>query len=297
MINRFALLLPALLAAFSPAMGGDSTLSTPIQRFRFLPGAPLPLRLTAHQQEPRTGIGKEVGSSRLKLDIGAGYDILELRPCSDAHSVVRIGVEFFTYALTTSADGFRLQVDAVDGFFGGHAHLMLPGSAGTSALRLRIMHLSSHAVDGHLSPATGTWRDGRAPIPYTRDFGELTALRRWESSSGHVQAYGGAAYATLIRPATLERWSFHAGGEIVDRRLIPRVFGRAAQIYVAAHFGLQGIPTWVGTVDVESGIRMGEWDEGGMRVYGSFRSGSELFAQYYDLRTRAFALGISFDLW
>ena len=297
MFNRFSLLLPALLGAFSSAMGGDSTLSTPTQRFRFLPGAPLSLRLTAHQQEPRTGIGKEIGSSRLKLDIGAGYDILELRPWSESLSALRIGVEFFTYALTTSADGLRLQVDAVDGFFGGHAILLLPGSSGASALRLRIMHLSSHAVDGHLSPATGNWRDGRAPIPYTRDFGELTALRRWASSSGHVQVHGGVAYATLIRPAALERWSFYAGGEIVNRTLIPRVFGRTAHVYVAAHFGLQGIPAWVGTVDVESGIRMGDWDEGGMRVYGSFRSGSELFAQYYDLRARAFALGISFDLW
>jgi hypothetical protein len=245
----------------------------------------------------RTGIAKQIGSSRLKLDIGGAFDLLEFRPGEDSLSTLRLGAEFFTYALTTSTDGFRLQVDAVDGFFGGHATLRLPDAGGEFVFRFRILHLSSHAVDGHLSPATGEWRDGRAPVPYARDFGELTAVRMWRFPSGHLQVYAGGGYGTLIRPATLERWSFHAGGEIADGTLLNSFLDRPAILYAAFHWGLHGIPAWVGDIDVEAGIRIGAWNGGGVRVYGAYRSGSELFAQYYDLRIRAFSLGVSFDLW
>ena len=45
--------------------------------------------------------------------------------------------------------------------------------ASTTYLRLRILHLSSHFIDGHFRLETTTWIDGQLPRPYSRDYAEL----------------------------------------------------------------------------------------------------------------------------
>jgi hypothetical protein len=264
---------------------------------QFLPGTPFSPRLTASVEEPRTGITKTLGSSRLKLDIGAAYDLLELRLGGDSGEVIRAGTEFFTYALSNNAYGLRLQVDAADGYFGGHVLYTDWTGPRVIALRLRILHLSSHFLDGHLSAGGGHWRDDREPIPYSRDCGEVSALWRLMTGRGHIQLYGGMAYASLQRPETISRWSFLAGGEYVDSKLAGRVLGQVCHSYAAIHFSLVGIPAWIGTTHVEAGVRFGAWDRAGMRIYLSYETGLEVFHQYYDVRDNTWGAGIAFDLW
>jgi len=159
--------------------------------FEFLPGKILFPPLIANYQEPRTGVRKEVGSSRLKLDIGTTLDLIEYRVSADGSQKIRMGIDFFTYALTTSAEGLRLQVDAVDGFFGGHLAFRTESENTAFALRLRILHLSAHFVDGHLDASGNHWRDGREPIPFTRDIGELTGALEWNTSDIIWRLYSG----------------------------------------------------------------------------------------------------------
>jgi hypothetical protein len=264
---------------------------------RFLPGTPLSPRLTASVEEPRTGIRKTFGSSRLKLDIGAAYDFLELRVGGDTAKVIRAGTEFYTYALSNNAHGLRLQVDAADGFFGGHILFTDWTGPGIVSLRLRILHLSSHFLDGHLSAGGGHWRDNREPIAYSRDYGEITALWRMMTSRGHLQLYGGTAYASLQRPEDISRWSFLAGGEYVDSELTGRVFSQPCHLYAAIHFTLVGIPAWIGTTHVEAGLRFGSWDRAGVRFYLSYETGLQIYHQYYDVRDNTWGAGVAFDLW
>jgi len=262
----------------------------------FLPGGTLFPPLRANYQEPRTGVRKEAGASRLKLDIGSSIDLFEFRTDS-ASRAFRVGIEFFTYALTTSSEGLRLQVDAVDGFFGGHIVYAAPGDDGRLAFRLRLLHISGHLIDGHWDNATMQWKDNKLPIPYTRDFGELTGRYTWPGRTFALGAYLGVSYATLVRPDDLARWSTLQGLELHSTGLLGPVGGRPLSLYLADHLAVTGIPVYYGTNNLEFGVKFGAWDGSGIRLYGSYYHGLEVFSQYYDVRTDYWGLGFAFDVW
>ena len=260
----------------------------------FLPGGTLFPPLRANYQEPRVGVRKEVGTSRLKLDIGSSIDFLEYRS-DTAGARVRIGAEFFTYALTTSAQGLRLQVDAVDGFFGGHVAYAAPG--GRILLRLRLLHISGHLIDGHWDHATMQWIDNKLPIPYTRDFGELTGYYTWGGDAVALGAYSGFSYATLARPDNLARWATLHGVEMHTTGIPGPVGGRPCSLYAADNLSFTGIPVYYGTNTLEAGVKFGEWNGRGVRLYMSYYHGLEVFSQYYYVKTDQWGLGFAFDAW
>ncbi len=262
----------------------------------FLPGGTLFAPLRANYQEPRVGVGKEAGTSRLKLDIGSSIDFLECRT-GPAGGRLRVGADFFTYALTTSAEGLRLQVDAVDGFFGGHIVYAAPGEDGHLSLRLRLLHISGHLIDGHWDRFTLQWRDNKQPIAYTRDFGELTGLYTWPGRSVDLSVYSGFGYATLVRPGNLSRYGTLHGFEIHSTGLTGTFGGRPLIAYIADHLAITGIPAAYGTNNVEFGVKFGEWDGTGIRLYGGYYHGLEVFSQYYYDRVDRWGLGFAFDAW
>lgn len=64
------------------------------------------------------GINFFPSDSHMKVDIGNSTDVLGLA-ITDLY--ISVGAEFMAYAYVTSYKGYRLQIDAVDGFFGGNA--------------------------------------------------------------------------------------------------------------------------------------------------------------------------------
>ena len=73
--------------------------------------------------------------------------------------------------------------------------------------------------------------------------------------------------------------------------------GKPCNLYVADNFTLTGIPSTIGTNNLEFGIKFGEWNGGGIRVYGSYFSGLTIFSQYYNERDREWGTGFAFDFW
>lgn len=264
--------------------------------FRFLPGGTTFTPLLAHYQEPRVGVRKETGSSHLKLDIGAMLDVLEYR-FPDSSSSLRLGIDFFTYALATNSEGLRLQVDAVDGFFGGHVVFRSGAFPQAFSLRLRLLHLSAHFLDGHYNMNTSSWKDGREPLPFTRDFGELVGA--YESSLDKIsfRAYSGFGYATLIRPVEIKRLTMLHGVELWSANILGPVFAKSCNLFIAYHLTVAGIPTYQGTNNLEVGAKFGEMQGTGIRLYASYYSGLEIYSQYYDVRTENWGLGVAFDFW
>ncbi len=288
----FALFVLPFAAALTRA---DESASPP-PLLTFLPGPPVVTPLVANPQEPRVGLRKQFGSSRMKLDIGSSLDFLELSPSADGSERIRLGADFFTYALTTSSQGLRLQVDAVDGFFGGHIVYRSESPGSWLGLRLRLMHLSAHFLDGHYDNVLGQWKDGRAPVPFTRDFGELTGMGMWNLGGTVIRGYAGFSYSTLIRPVDINRFSTLSGVELHSLSLPGSVFGKPASLYLADNLTVAGVPAWTGTNTLEMGIKFGAWDGSGVRIYASYEHGREVFSQYYNVLTDQWGLGFAFDV-
>jgi hypothetical protein len=279
------LLLSLVLMVFRESIAGD---------WLFLPGQAVFPLIAASPLEPRTGLQKEIGTSRMKLDIGASAEFLEFAPSSSDR--FRLGLSMFTYALTTSTEGLRLQIDAVDGFFGGYiayAHLWPTWEGG---LRFRILHRSAHFVDGHSNPTTGTWQDDREPIPYTKDFGELLSYSQVRVSCGVFQGYAGFSYSTLVRPETIERLGAMGGVSFRTSDNALSAFGKPAITYLGYHLSVEGIPEYVGTNTIEGGIKFGSWSATGIRLFLAYHDGLQVFGQYYDMRRETWSFGFCLDI-
>ena len=281
-------LLPA-----APARG-ESEGDRPPRGFVFLPGRLLFVPLAANEQEPRVGVRKEIGSSRMKLDIGCSIDLLGWVLSGGE---LRAGADFFTYALTTSARGLRLQVDAVDGYFGGHAAYRCGSPEREFGLRLRVLHESGHLIDGHWDYSAGAWRDGKVPVPYTKDFAEISGTMTWSGEDAAVTIYSGFSYAWLARPDDVAHWASLHGTEIRTTGWAGSFLGRPLIVYAAGHVTLSGVPQYYATLNVESGVKFGAWDEKGIKIYFSYRSGLELFSQYFADRRSFWGAGFAFDFW
>ncbi len=263
--------------------------------FRFLPGRTSFSPLAANYLEPRVGLRKEISTSRLKLDIGSTFDLLEYAFSASRTRTIRLGIDFFTYALTTNAEGFRLQVDAVDGIFGGHLNYQDIKPHGTVSFRLRLLHLSAHFVDGHFNTVTGRWTDGRAPIPYTRDFGELVGAYSWNTEAVTVRLYSGISYATLVRPNQIKRLGSVHGFEIHTE--LGSALGNPFSMFLADNATLTGIPEYIATNNFEFGVKFGEWNDRGVKLFFSYYSGLEIFSQYYNVKKSQWGVGFAFDVW
>jgi hypothetical protein len=292
MTRVFLLLLP-LLTGMMPAIAQPST---PSPGVTFLPGKLLFCPAAANYQEPRVGVRKEVGSSRLKLDIGSSIDLLGYRSDS-ADADLRLGIDFFTYALTTSSEGHRLQVDAVDGYFGGHVAFVSGTERRRPGLRLRILHQSGHLIDGHWDSGTGQWKDGKEPIPYTRNSVEVTGSCTWSGEALAFTAYAGVGYSILVRPEDLAPWATLQGVELRTTGLVGPVFGKPFILYAADHLAVSGIPTYYGSNNLEWGAKFGPWEGTGIKLYASWYSGLDVFSQYYFVRRNGWGVGIAFDFW
>jgi len=270
--------------------------STDEAGFEFLPAGTSFMPLVASYQEPHTGLRKEIGSSRMKLDIGTTLDLLAYQFEGSEVSDIRIGADLFAYGLTTSSQGLRLQIDAVDGLFGGHLAFRHGDGRSLFAIRLRILHHSAHFVDGHYDLNTESWKDDRVPNPYTRDFGELVLSHRWGFPQVSIRLYGGVSYATLARPEEVQRWAGQAGVELQYGLPGGGVFGKPFSIYLADHFTLNGIPAYRGSNNLEGGVKFGPWESLGLRIYVNYHSGLEPFGQYFDLFREHWWMGFALDV-
>ncbi|MDH4070575.1 MAG: hypothetical protein OEV30_09130, partial [Ignavibacteria bacterium] len=207
-----------------------------------------------------------------------------------------LGVDIFAYALTTNNNGLRLQVDALDGFFGGHLQYSQRIRTSTIHVRLRILHRSAHFVDGHIDPSTGTWAGGREPIPYTRDLGELVAGLDLKTAPGTVRIYSGISYSTLVRPTAIKRVAGLAGAEFRTTDSTWSLFGKPFNLFAAYNLSLTGIPAYLGSNTIETGIRFGSWSSTGVMILASYHGGPEIYGQYYDLKRDYWQIGFSLDI-
>lgn len=250
--------------------------------------------LKANNQEARLGLLYYTSTTNLKVDIGNSVDLLAFE-IIEKRIKVTTGIEFMAYAFSKSYAGQRLQISAVDGFFGGNVSFSKQMDNNKLLARFRIIHNSAHLVDGSYDTSNNLWIDNKEPVPFTKDFGEITIAHQHSFETAILKYYGGLSYATLIRPDELKRYSYHLGFEIAIPNSFGKVFENDLNLFAAEHFFLDGTEKYFGSQQIMVGGKIGKWDEKGIVMYASYYSGREMFSSYYDKRISKFGIGFFID--
>jgi len=261
--------------------------------YEFLPSGLNFMPLKANIQEARLGILYFPENGHLKVDIGNSIDLFALD--FDSLSRLTFGIEFMAYASSTNFQGRRLQIDAFDGMFGGNAAYRRSLENSNFLMRFRIIHNSAHLVDGNYDNNNDEWKGGLNPIPYTQDYGELTAAHELLLKFGNLKYYGSVTYATLTRPSNLEKWSFNAGIEVKFNKIINSILRKEVNLFIASQLILAGKPDYNLSSNNLLGIKFGRWHGKGIVFYLSYFNGSNQFNEYYYQRVSQFGIGFFID--
>lgn len=272
----------------------SQTDSSSAVKFEFAPSGLHFAPLRANYQEARIGVLYYPSDANLKVDIGNAIDLLKVE-FPRFQGKLTFGIEFWAYAYSTSFKGNRLQIDAVDGFFGGNASFSKSYEESRFISRFRIIHNSAHFVDGHYDVSVGQWIGSRGPIPFTRDFGELLLGYEWIKNNYSLRVLGGPAYATLVRPLEIKKYSVSSGFEYAFYNPFGKIFGKDASLFAAYYINLFGSPVYHGNNNIVGGIKFGQWYQKGILLYLNYYSGNNMFSEYYKDNIRRFGIGFSVD--
>lgn len=264
-------------------------------KYEFLPSGLHFKPLASNVYEPRLGVLYFPDDRSLKVDIGNSIDIImfnDLLP----NTKLTFGIDFMAYGLASSYQGKRLQIDALDGFFGGNGTLSYNyDNNNIYKFRFRIIHNSAHLVDGSYNSSTGTWKNNYLPVPYAKDFAELTSVKESKISIGNYRIYFGVSYAMLIRPDLLKRWTFNSGLELYLNDVFGEVLKKEANLYVAYHYSLIGAPKYMGNNTLSAGIKLGKVYNKGINFYISYHLGMSYFSEYFSKRINKFGTGFNVE--
>jgi hypothetical protein len=261
--------------------------------FEFFPGGLNFPSLKANNQEAKIGLFFYSKNNNMKIDIGNNIDVLGFR--LSKNKKLTMGMEFMAYALSTSYSGKRLQINAIDGLFGGNLSYSVQGDSNMILMRLRIIHNSAHLVDGAWDESKGKWIDNYEPVPFAKDFVEYTFAYECNSDFFNLKSYAGLSYNFLIRPADIKRLNIHAGFELALTKLLGPLLGQDENVFLAHHFILGGTDKFGGNNNSMLGIKFGDWQGKGLLVYLSYYTGFDLFDVYYKRKVKRFGVGFSID--
>ena len=263
-------------------------------QFEFLPPGLNFAPLKANMQEAKIGVLLFTDDKNLKVDMGNNTDLARINFIQDNISLAA-GIEFMGYALSTNYKNSRLQIDALDGFFGGNISLRKMYKESELSIRFRILHNSAHFVDGHYDFSRNAWIDSSKAIYFTKNFYELTVAHQLNTNFGYFRYYGGGSYSFFVRPSTLKRINALAGFELAFKNLFGKVFNKDENIFLAEHFSLAGFHKYIGSQQAMLGIKFGGWDGKGISLYLSYYTGLNFFDAYYGARISKFGTGFYVD--
>ena len=264
-------------------------------QFNFLPGGLNFMPLKANNQEAKLGVLYYTSTTNLKVDIGNAVDILAYES-AESQTRFTAGIEFMAYAFSKSYAGKRLQISAVDGFFGGNITYSKQYEKQKSPCHDSELFTTAPILLTEVMMLIKIYGlMEKNPIPFTKDFGEISVAHQIYFDSAILKYYGGLSYATLIRPDELKRYNFHLGFEIAAPNTLGKVFNNDVNLFLADHFFLDGTGKYSGSNQLMAGVKFGEWDKKGVVVYASYYSGRDMFSSYYDRKISKFGVGFSID--
>ncbi len=159
-------------------------------------------------------------------------------------------------------------------------------TAGIHSGRPGSGHYSAHLVDGRFNTDRQVWTTDRLPFPFSRNFGELTLAYRFSTLSLH-RLYAGLGASVFTKPRSIRAGTALYGIELAS--------DSAPHLYCAYHGSLLGIPAYVVSHSLETGLKVGTWNKAGIRIFLAYHTGLEWYGQYYNLRSDFFGGGLALD--
>ena len=145
--------------------------------------------LTANPYEGRIGAIGDFKDKRLRLDIGASFDIIKF---DLGKNNAGIGADFFTYTRLRSEGNMKFPVETSDYYFGFNYSMNMNLISDKSALRVRLAHISSHLVDGYADQNIFK----KSPFVYSREFLDVTIADYYKD----LRYYLGVNYVFSTKP-------------------------------------------------------------------------------------------------
>lgn len=264
--------------------------------FEFLPPGLNFMPLKAASDEPKMGLNYFTATSNMRVDIGNSFDVFGYS-FDNSKSRLTMGVEFFADAYVTSYLSYRLQIDAINGFFDGNFIYSKQINSNKLIARFRYIHSSAHLVDGHWDAANLKWINNQYPLPYGNNYGELVLADEFNNLQNYLRYYGGFSFSTGKKTGDrqLEKIAYKVGFEYAFSDLFGKILGKEENLFVAANFDIKGIPEYIINQNYMAGIKFGEWLGKGLVFYFSYYNGGDVFYQYFNVRVSRFGVGFMFD--
>ncbi len=248
-----------------------------------MPGGTSVPVLRGNAEEARIGVRKLFKGPDMHVDIGNSIDMLRIPTGNNAN--LTVGVSFFAYAYVTSVRDRRLQVDAIDGFFGGYMLYSSQLFGIPWLLRTRILHHSAHMADGRYDKNTQWWVDGKLPRAYSRDHVEISSIH--DLSSTRIAL--GASAAWFKRPSGGSPFFFLVNAE----QLFYSAYNGKVHLFGAYNLRMESLNGFQAAHTINTGIKFGNWTGRGMDIYMEYFSGLNFFAEYYDETLRYLSVGFN----
>ncbi|MBI2419177.1 MAG: hypothetical protein HYV28_15010 [Ignavibacteriales bacterium] len=252
----------------------------------------LPLR--GYAAEAKLGILYYTANSNLKVDIGNTMEIIKINTGGTDENI-KVGIEFMGYAYSTSYKGYRLQISALDGFFGGHVSYKKKHTRYDTDIRFRYMHNSAHLVDGSYELDLEKWKEDKLPIPFTRDFAEIFYAPVFYTEQVTLRPYAGLSWAARIRPGNLKRTMYMAGVECYSGKQIGVLYNSPLFLFGSYYTQLAGLPEYMLSHNLQAGIKFGKWNEKGLNLYLCYYKGNNFYNEYHNQRISRFGVGFTVD--
>ena len=230
----------------------------------------------ANQFEPRIGASYHFSEQKLRLDIGASFDIAQLSIIDSSKTY--LDADFFTYSRLRSVGNFKFPVETSDYYFGINLSQKEKLGIFDGFTRLRFAHISSHVVDGLANGDSFT----RLPFVYSREFFELHQAIQFKKT----RIYAGLNYIYSTRPKETNNICPEFGFDYNHRIL------NWLSVTAGYDFKLIGIGSIYGGANAaQLGVTFYTMDNNGIFLGFNYYSGLSMHGMFYKERDNYLGLG------
>ena len=239
----------------------------------------------SNMTENRTGLIQDLASSKLRLDIAYSPDFLSLISTENRFA---LGADFHAFGLLfNESTKVILQVDAIDAIFGGHISWRKDFNTYSLSTRFRVLHLSSHLVDGHYDSEKGGWRNNKTPIAFGREYIDLSACLDYKYFRFNI----GTDFIFRQRPNVITKMNPEASAEY----RLKDCPGKDSYLYLSGTIKLSGVnDTRYLNKTLECGVSFN--NNKPIDLFLIFYSGLNYYGEYHAETLRYFGAGFNLEL-